>query len=64
MSTSKSTKVKVDGETNERNWALPNQIVSLDEVQATIKSAEKGPFHTIQESMEHFEQWLKSRKRK
>ena len=29
----------------------------------SIKEAEKGPFYTVQESMQHFEQWLKSRKK-
>jgi len=63
MSTTKSQKITVDTEHTRRNWAMPGQVVSLEEVQSAIKIAEKGPFNTVQESMEHFEQWLKSRKR-
>ena len=46
------------------NWALPNQTVSPDEFMAAIKEAEKGPFYTVQESMQHFEEWMNSRKNK
>ncbi len=51
-------------ETKEINWAIPGQTVSHDEFMTTIKEAEKGPFYTVQESMQHFEQWLKSRKKR
>jgi hypothetical protein len=37
-----------------------DQVVSLEEIQTAIKSAEKGPFMTVQEAMNDFEQWLKS----
>jgi hypothetical protein len=45
---------------DERNWAIPAQVVSLEEIQTAIKRAEDGPFMTVQEAMNDFEQWLKS----
>ncbi len=64
MSTSKTTSVKADKDPKERNWAIPEQVVSLEEIQTAIKSAEKGPFMKVQEAMNDFEQWLKSREKK
>ena len=60
MSITKTKAVKADREPKERNWAIPDQVVSLKEIQTAIKSAEKGPFMTVQEAMNDFEQWLKS----
>jgi len=60
MSTTKTKAVKADREPKERNWAIPDQVVSLEEIQTAIKSAEKVPFMTVQEAMNDFEQWLKS----
>ena len=60
MSITKSKAVKDDREPNERNWAIPAQVVSLEEIQTAIKRAEDGPFMTVQEAMNDFEQWLKS----
>ena len=42
-------------------WVLPGKSLSYDEFSEGIQKAEKGPFHTVQESMENFELWLKSR---
>jgi hypothetical protein len=64
MSTTKATTVKADKEPKERNWAIPDQVVTLEEIQTAIKSAEKGPFMKVQEAMNDFEQWLKSREKK
>jgi len=64
MNTSKTTSVKTDKDPEERNWAIPDQVVSLEEIQTAIKSAEKGPFMKVQEAMNDFEQWLKSREKK
>lgn len=64
MKTVKSASAKVCKEYKGRNWAVPNLVVSEDEVRAAIQDAEKETFHTVQESMEHFEQWLESRKKK
>jgi hypothetical protein len=60
MSTTKTNDVKADREPKERNWALPDQIISMEEIHTAIKSAETGPFMTVQEAMIDFEQWLKS----
>jgi predicted transcriptional regulator len=47
-----------------KNWILPENSLSQDEFLSGINQAEEGPFFTVQESMENFEQWLKSRERK
>jgi hypothetical protein len=60
MSTTKTKSVKAGREPKERNWAIPDQAVFLEEIQTAIKSGEKGPFMTVQEAMNDFEQWLKS----
>lgn len=39
------------------NWALPNQTVTHDEFMDAIKTAEKGPFMTIDEFEQRFEAW-------
>jgi hypothetical protein len=64
MSATKATTVKADKEPKERNWAIPDQVVSLEEIQTAIKGAEKGPFMKVQEAMNDFEKWLKSREKK
>lgn len=64
MSTTKTATVKAGREPKEKNWAIPGQVVSLEEIQAAIKSAEKGKFMTVQEAMNDFEQWLKLREKK
>ena len=64
MNTTKVTTVKADKEPKERNWVIPDQVVSLEEIQTAIKSAEKEPFMKVQEAMNDFEQWLKSREKK
>ncbi len=46
------------------NWILPGNTMSQDELIAGIREAENGPFYTIQESMEHFEQWLKTKEKR
>jgi hypothetical protein len=51
-------------EAREINWAIPGQTVTHDEFLSAIKQAEIGPFYTVQESMQHFEQWLKSREKR
>jgi hypothetical protein len=56
----KDLKTKVKNK-DPKNWILPDNTLSQDEFLAGIRKAEKGPFYTIQESMEHFEQWIKSR---
>jgi hypothetical protein len=64
MNTPKANTVKADKEPKEQNWVIPDQVVSLEEIQTAIKSAEKGPFMNVQEAMNDFEQWLQSREKK
>jgi hypothetical protein len=58
MNTAKTTSLKDDKEPKERNWSIPDQVVSMGEIQSAIKSAEKGPFMKVQEAMNDFEQYL------
>jgi hypothetical protein len=46
------------------SWISPGKSLSQDEFLAGIQKAEEGPFHTVQESMENFELWMKSREKK
>ena len=64
MKATKTTTLKAGKEPKERNWAIPDHVVSPEEVQTAIKSAEKGPFMTVQEAMNDFEQWLKLRQKR
>jgi len=59
----RSTKIK-DKKQKPKSWVLPGTSISQDEFQTGIQEAEKGPFQTVQESMENFEVWLKSREKK
>jgi len=57
--------LKIDDQKKDiKNWILPENSLSQDEFFSGINQAEEGPFFTVQESMENFEQWLKSRERK
>jgi hypothetical protein len=57
--------LKIDDQKKDvKNWILPENSLSRDEFLSGIKQAEEGPFYTVQESMENFEQWLKSREKK
>lgn len=47
-----------------KNWTTPDQSLSHDELMSGILKAEEGPFYTVQESMENFERWLKTREKK
>lgn len=38
--------------------------LSEEEFQEGIKTAEEGPYYTVQESMNHFEEWLKEKQKK
>ena len=59
----KSTRIK-DKNQKPKSWVLPDNTLSQEEFLAGIKEAEKGPFLTVQESKEIFEEWLKSREKK
>ena len=45
-------------------WVKPGQPISEEEFREQLRKAEEGKFHTVQESMEQFEIWLKSREKK
>jgi len=47
-----------------KDWILPGNSLTQDEFLDGIMKAENGPFCTVQESMENFEFWLKSREKK
>jgi hypothetical protein len=48
----------------EKSWVLPGTKLTQDEFVSGIRKAEEGPFNTVQESVEHFESWLKMREKK
>jgi len=59
----KETKVKKQKK-EPQSWVLPGKSLGQDEFIDGIQEAEKGPFYTVQESMENFELWMKSREKK
>ena len=50
-----------DPKKNYKTWTLSGNSLSQDEFLDGIQKAEEGSFSTVQESIENFEQWLKSR---
>jgi predicted transcriptional regulator len=59
----KILKIK-DKKQESESWISPAKSFSQDEFLAGIQKAEEGPFHTVQESMENFELWMKSREKR
>jgi predicted transcriptional regulator len=59
----KETKVKKQ-KMEPQSWVMDGNSISQDELIKGIEEAEKGPFYTVQESMENFELWMKSREKK
>jgi hypothetical protein len=47
-----------------KNWTSPNCSLTQEEFINGIHKAENGSFHSVQQSMDHFESWLKSREKK
>ncbi|MCX6272834.1 MAG: hypothetical protein NTU44_16780 [Bacteroidetes bacterium] len=47
-----------------KSWVTPDTNLLKEEFSQGIREAEKGPFTSIQESMEYFEQWLQAREKK
>jgi hypothetical protein len=45
-------------------WLAFDTQLTRDEFMDGIKKAEDGPFHSVQESMENFEKWLKNKEKK
>ena len=56
------TKEKKTGNTS--SWVSPGISLSQKDFLLGIKKAEEGKFYSVQESMGHFDQWLKSREKK
>lgn len=46
------------------SWVSPQCSLSYNNFLEEIEKTENGQFHTIQQSMENFEQWLKLREKK
>jgi hypothetical protein len=53
-----------NGKTGKKRWILPETMMTQEEFISGIMEAEKGPFSTVQESMEHFEKWLDQKEKK
>jgi len=47
-----------------KSWLLSGQSINREEFLSGIKEAEEGAFHTVEESKENFEAWLKSKEKK
>jgi len=48
----------------DKTWILPDNNLTPEEIVGGIRLAEEGPFYTVQESMEHFDLWLKENEKK
>ena len=44
---------------NNNNWAIPGEPITIDEFKAGIQEAEKGPFMTLEELKKAVEEWKK-----
>lgn len=56
---------KAEEQNTELNrWTSSGNELSMEEFLSGIKDAEEGTFHSVQESMENFERWMKSREKK
>jgi len=47
-----------------KRWIMPETSMTQDEFISGIREAEKGPFSTVQESLEQFEKCLDQRQKK
>jgi hypothetical protein len=54
----------IESKKEPRSWILPGNSLTQDEFLHEIYEAEKGPFMSVEESMENFELWLKLREKK
>jgi predicted transcriptional regulator len=48
----------------DQKWIVSDTKLTQDEFAEGIRKAEAGPFHSVQESMENFEKWLKNKEKK
>lgn len=46
-----------------KNWLAPNCSLAHEEFLEGIQKAENNTFHSVQDSMKHFESWLKSKEK-
>ncbi len=46
------------------SWILPDRTLTEEEFLDGIKKAEQAEFMSVQESMQKFEAWMKSREKK
>ena len=60
----KSQIINEKKEDKSQKWVLPTTSMSEEEFLSGIRNAEEGNFHTVQESIEKFEIWMKSKERK
>ena len=60
----KSPIIKDNEKDKSQKWILPGTSMSEEEFLTGIRQAEEGNFHTVQESMEKFEIWMKSKEKK
>ncbi len=60
----KSPIIKDKEKDKSQKWILPGTSMSEEEFLTGIRQAEEGNFHTVQESMEKFEIWMKSKEKK
>jgi hypothetical protein len=56
--------MKVVKANNTKSWVKPGVTLTQSEFVEGIKKAENGKFFTVQESMQHFEQWMNARQKK
>ncbi|GEM_PF-5705400 len=47
-----------------QNWTNPGITLSKEDFLSGIKDAESSPCQSVQQSMDNFEKWLKSREKK
>jgi hypothetical protein len=46
---------------SKQNWGQPGSPLSVEEFEKGIKTAEAGPFYTVEESKKMLEEWRKQR---
>ena len=60
----KSPIIREKKEDNSQKWVIPKTSLNEEEFLTGIRKAEEGKFHTVQESIENFEIWMKSKEKK
>jgi hypothetical protein len=57
-------KVKPDNKSESKRLGSCDFILTHNEFKVGIKKAEEGPFHSVQQSMQNFELWIKNKEKK